>query len=758
MNVRKVSGSIAVCVTLFGLHGISSELQKPTELATRPLFTVNNSHSADFTYSGLVSNASTNMKSLGTDLNEMPKVLERKSVVGVPQKKSPPGRPKTAPLRKTKRTVTKQAIPDCNYFGGMQTCEISAIAEINPNSPNSVNPGGVVQGPGNLFDFKLGNKALSPGNLVGPLHGFFEVPTTWSITGWTTGTNWTCSGSAPVSGGAALPGSSFWGIYAGQADPPFNASQNNSVRCAYNGPKLAPGDVTATAVTFSVTVPASTTRWSSFFGASSEYLIGGQNGAVENNYQVINYMTLRYDINGGTGTTPSPELYNVVVANGNQTAASNSGFSKAGFTFGGWSCDNSIGTKQPGQSISWSNADVVCTAIWTPPAFQLSYNAGAGSGTVPSTVTGLNSGATPTLAAGSGITPPANQTFTGWNCDNSIGAKNAGATATMPAANVICTAQFTPNATYQLSYNAGAGSGTVPSTVTGLNPADTPTLAAGSGVTPPANQTFTGWNCDNSIGAKNAGATATMPAANVICTAQFAPNATYQLSYNAGGGKGAVPASVSGLVPGTSTSLASGAGLKRSGFTFKGWNCDQSIGNKSARESATQPSANVVCTAKWSENSPQIVPASADVKEATNDSSIGKRGEEQILQPLGNDDLLNSSKWNLPSMRLCGPRQSAPKCALSSLDIKGEGTYAIDSKGRVIFTPEPDFVGEATSVKYQVTNNRGRVVAANINVTVLDQELPQSGSDSQTMLLLALLLIFIGAIQCSIQKYRHRSG
>ena len=525
----------------------------------------------------------------------------------------------------------------------------------------------------------MGNKATSYGNLVGSLHGFFEVPSTWTITGWTIGTNWTCSGTAPVSGGAALPGSSFWGIYAAQADPPFNASQNNSVRCAYNGPKLAPGDVTATAVTFSVTVPVSPTRWSSFFGASSEFLIGGQNGAVENNYQVTNYMTLRYDINGGTGTTPSSELYNRVVANGNQTAASNSGFSKAGFTFGGWSCDNSIGTKQPGESISWSNADVLCTAIWTPPAFQLSYNAGAGSGAVPTTVTGLNTGATPTLATGSGITPPANQTFTGWNCDNSIGAKNAGATATMPAANVICTAQFTPNATYQLSYNAG-------------------------------------------------------------------------------GGKGAVPASVSELVPGTSTSLASGAGLKRSGFTFKGWNCDQSIGNKSARESATQPSANVVCTAKWSENSPQVVPASADVKEATNDSSIGKRGEEQILQPLGNDDLLNSSKWNLPSMRLCGPRQSAPKCALSSLDIKGEGTYTIDSKGRVIFTPEPDFVGEATSVKYQVTNNRGRVVAANINVTVLDQELPQSGSDSQTMFLLALLLIFIGAIQCSIQRYRHRSG
>ena len=662
MNVRKVSGTIAMCVTLLGLYTSRTEVQQSSRTVTVTVSSINDSRDVEVSVDKTTA-----------------KKPERKASQLVQPKRKNPHVVENTDKGLDSGTVRKQSVPDCNYFGGMQTCEIRALVDVNPNSPNSLNPGGVVQGPGNLLDFKLGNKAASPGNLVGPLHGFFEVPSTWTITGWTTGANWTCSGTAPVSGGAALPGSSFWGIYAAQADPPFNASQNNSVRCAYNGPKLAPGDVTATAVTFSVTVPVSPTRWSSFFGASSVFMIGNQNGAVENNYQVTNYMTLRYDINGGTGTTPSSELYNRVVANGNQTAASNSGFSKAGFTFGGWSCDNSIGTKQPGESISWSNADVLCTAIWIPPAFQLSYNAGAGSGAVPTTVTGLNTGATPTLAAGSGITPPANQTFTGWNCDNSIGAKSAGSNVTMPAA-------------------------------------------------------------------------------NVICTAQFAPNATYQLSYNAGGGKGAVPATVTELIPGTSTSLASGAGLKRSGFTFIGWNCDQSIGNKSAGESATQPSANVVCTAKWSENSPQVVPASADVKEATRDSSIGKRGDDQILQPLVNDVLLNSSKWKLPSMRLCSPQQSAPRCTLSSLDIKGEGTYTIDSKGRVIFTPEPDFVGEATSVKYQVTNNRGRVVAANINVTVLDQELPQSGSDSQTMLLLALLLIFIGAIQCSIQRYRHRSG
>ena len=192
-------------------------------------------------------------------------------------------------------------------------------------------------------------------------------------------------------------------------------------------------------------------------------------------------------------------------------------------------------------------------------------------------------------------------------------------------------------------------------------------MAAGSGVTPPANQTFAGWNCDNSIGAKSAGATATMPAANVICTAQFTPN------------------------------------------------------------------------------SPATPPASVDVKDATNDSSVGRQGARQILQPLGNDQLFNSSKWKPSSMRLCSSNQSAPNCTRRTLTVDGEGTYVIDSTGKVTFTPDPDFVGKATRVKYQVTNTAGRVVAANIKITVSGENLPNSGNNSQTMLLLALLLISLGA-------------
>jgi uncharacterized repeat protein (TIGR02543 family) len=166
-----------------------------------------------------------------------------------------------------------------------------------------------------------------------------------------------------------------------------------------------------------------------------------------------------------------------------------------------------------------------------------------------------------------------------------------------------------------LSYDLGGGTGTTPTTVTGLQQGDTTTLASATGLTK-TGYTFTGWNCDNSIGAKAAGSTATQPAANVVCTAQWTAvttittttiaattttiaATTYQLSYELGGGTGTTPTTVTGLNKGDATTIASGTGLTKTGFTFTGWNCDNSIGNKAAGTTATQPAANVVCTAQW---------------------------------------------------------------------------------------------------------------------------------------------------------------
>ena len=93
------------------------------------------------------------------------------------------------------------------------------------------------------------------------------------------------------------------------------------------------------------------------------------------------------------------------------------------------------------QQIASATIAVTVTAPSAPP-YDLSYDLGGGTGTTPTTVTGLNQGDTTTLEAGTGFTKTG-FTFTGWNCDNSIGAKAAGSIATQPAADVVCTAQWT---------------------------------------------------------------------------------------------------------------------------------------------------------------------------------------------------------------------------------------------------------------------------------------------------------------------------
>lgn len=76
--------------------------------------------------------------------------------------------------------------------------------------------------------------------------------------------------------------------------------------------------------------------------------------------------SITYDLNGGSGTTPTE---------GNKssgqtfTAASGSGLSKSGFTFGGWSCSST--TYAAGATVTVGSANITCTAIWnavTPTA------------------------------------------------------------------------------------------------------------------------------------------------------------------------------------------------------------------------------------------------------------------------------------------------------------------------------------------------------------------------------------------------------
>ncbi len=79
---------------------------------------------------------------------------------------------------------------------------------------------------------------------------------------------------------------------------------------------------------------------------------------------------------------------------------------------------------------------------------------------------------------------------------------------------------------YNVTFAAGSAGGNTPTgstaSISNRPAGDTITLPA-STFTTPTGYSFNGWSCDNSIGNKAVGATFTMPAANVICTAQWAP-------------------------------------------------------------------------------------------------------------------------------------------------------------------------------------------------------------------------------------------
>jgi uncharacterized repeat protein (TIGR02543 family) len=304
--------------------------------------------------------------------------------------------------------------------------------------------------------------------------------------------------------------------------------------------------------------------------------------------------------------------------------------------------------------------------------------------------------------------------------------------------------------TYSLSYDLGGGTGTVPAAVTGLSTGASNTLAAGTGLSR-TGFTFGGWTCDNSIGDKPAGSALTQPAANVVCSAKWIAASsqvavTYSLSYDLGGGTGTVPAAVTGLSTGASNTLAAGTGLSRTGFTFGGWTCDNSIGDKPAGSALTQPAANVVCSAKWIAASSQASLTSVSASEAKNDSSKGRRGEKKTIEPLKNDVVANSASWASRSMRLCGAQQVAPNCTLTSLTVDGEGTYTVISKNRITFSPISTFTGRTAEVRYQVSDSNANVVSARIGIEVSGGELPRTGRQTESFLLYALSLVLLGAL------------
>jgi uncharacterized repeat protein (TIGR02543 family) len=221
---------------------------------------------------------------------------------------------------------------------------------------------------------------------------------------------------------------------------------------------------------------------------------------------------------GGGGTGPSAP--SAVDFGATFTTPANT-FTRAGYTFAGWSDGTSVfqaGVTYP--TTGSVSANVTLTATWTANTNVVVFNNNTGAGTMTSQ--DIVSGTATTLT--SNTFTKTGHTFAGWNTN----ANGTSGTNYTDGQSVTITAGMTLFAkwtiiSYTITYAAGTGgSGTGPTTPVSVN--------HGSTFTTPANTfirngfTFAGWQSDTStVGANLTFPTSGTISANVTLTATWTP-------------------------------------------------------------------------------------------------------------------------------------------------------------------------------------------------------------------------------------------
>jgi CshA-type fibril repeat protein len=125
---------------------------------------------------------------------------------------------------------------------------------------------------------------------------------------------------------------------------------------------------------------------------------------------------------------------------------------------------------------------------------------------------------------------------------------------------------------------------------------------------------------------------------------------------------------------------------------------------------------------------PTVGPPPAPAAEPV--TSTGLQDANQVFDPTVNDTA-GSTQFPLDqtTVKFCGVDDPAtttvdesqpPHCTATTLIVPGEGTYTVDpDTGVVTFDPEPDFVGTATPITYQISDTYGNTASSTITPTVV---------------------------------------
>ena len=301
--------------------------------------------------------------------------------------------------------------------------------------------------------------------------------------------------------------------------------------------------------------------------------------------------TVTYDLNGGGGAAPG----STDVDYGTSATVTSDVPTRDGYWFNGWNtAANGSGAAYAAAAQFVMLNNVTLHAQWVGNEFDLAYNANGGVGAPAAETRTVDS-----TAPLSAVRPTrTGYTFDEWDTNPSTGPFEVGADFTMPGADTVLFAEWTP-IEYSLTYNANGGTGAP--AAQSVDYLETLTIGAA-----PTRQgyAFTGWNSaqDGSGDSYAVGGSFLLTeASDTTLYAQWSPK-KYKVLYDANGGTNTPFSEVDET--GEEVTVTS-VTPTRSGYSFDGWNsaANGSGTNYSPGQTFTMPGENVTLYARWSSSS-----------------------------------------------------------------------------------------------------------------------------------------------------------
>ena len=360
-----------------------------------------------------------------------------------------------------------------------------------------------------------------------------------------------------------------------------------------------------------------------------------------------------FNANGGDGTMDEQ-----VCTNGVTACLAANAFTRTGYSFNGWAT-NETGTVVYADCAEISNMPVSCEtvtlyAVWKPNSYTITFTGGEVDQYI-------------TQDYGTAVTAPADPTrtgcvFAGWT---------PAVPATVPAEDMTCTAQWTPN-TYMVAFDANGGDGSwcgqmdngeaiSAPTVTktgydfdGWEPSAAATVSddvtytakwklktytatlslnggegegsavveygtkVGSIASPPrTGHTFAGWFTAAEGGEPVDGEM--LVTGDMELFAQWTVN-SYTLTFNSDGGSEVAP-----ITQDYGTAVTAPADPTRAGYIFAGWQ---------PALPETMPAENMQFTAQWTANEPEPTPSEGETSTPENPGSESAQGLTMLWTPV----------------------------------------------------------------------------------------------------------------------------